>query len=338
MPRPRHSLVSLVDTPYYHCISRCVRRAFLCGKDKFSGRSYDHRKQWLVERFSLLADVFAIDICAYAVMSNHYHLVVHIDSERAQDWSADEIIERWGQLFTLPDVVARYLTGASLMKPEKDLVLELVQLWRDRLMDLSWFMRCVNEPIARQANGEDDCSGRFWEGRFKSQALLDEVALLACMTYVDLNPIRAKLSATLEGSDFTAIQARIRRHQAAQKPIHPDRESPISPQLLAFVGGERQDRPLGIPFVFSDYLALVDSTGRAIIEGKRGYIPNHVQPILTRLNIDPEAWLPNIRDYGKRFKVAVGTVELLRQYSKNVNKNWLHGIRANQALYRHVMR
>jgi len=140
----------------------------------------------------------------------------------------------------------------------------------------------VNEPIARQANGEDACTGRFWEGRFKSQALLDEAALLTCMTYVDLNPIRATLANTLEASDFTAIQIRIRRHQEAHRSIHADGEPPISPPLLPLVGGECQDRPLGIPFAFSDYLALVDSTGRAIIKGKRGYIPEHVQPILTR--------------------------------------------------------
>jgi len=142
MPRPRRTLVSLVDTPYYHCISRCVRRAFLCGEDKFSGHCYDHRKQWLVERFKLLTEVFAIDICAYAVMSNHYHLVVRIDAERAQDWSNDRVISRWGQLFTLPDVVARHQSGAPLLEQEKELVLSLVQQWRDRLMDLSWFALC----------------------------------------------------------------------------------------------------------------------------------------------------------------------------------------------------
>jgi REP element-mobilizing transposase RayT len=108
MPQPRKRRVSLQDTPYYHCISRCVRRAFLCGKDTHTGFDFEHRRQWIVDRIRLLCSVFSVDLCAYAIMSNHYHIVVRI-------------------------------------------------------------------------NAEDHCTGRLWEGRFKSQALLDERALLACM-------------------------------------------------------------------------------------------------------------------------------------------------------------
>lgn len=191
MTRARRTLVDLDSTPYYHCISRCVRRAFLCGEDRLTGRSFDHRKQWIVDRLKALAAVFAMDICAYAVMNNHYHVVLYVDRARAEGWTVDEVLDRWYALFSGHMLADRYRAGESLSAAEWQALTDLVEIWRSRLMDLGWFMRCLNEPIARQANKEDACEGRFWEGRYKSQALLDEQALLSCMSYVDLNPIRA---------------------------------------------------------------------------------------------------------------------------------------------------
>ncbi|MBW9267977.1 MAG: hypothetical protein K1563_19490, partial [Candidatus Thiodiazotropha sp. (ex. Lucinisca nassula)] len=105
MPKPRKALVLLQETPYYHCVSRCVRRAFLCGVDTLTGKSYEHRRQWIVDRIKQLSDNFAIDTCAYSVMSNHYHIIVHVDAERAAEWSEQEVIERWDHLFSLPVII-----------------------------------------------------------------------------------------------------------------------------------------------------------------------------------------------------------------------------------------
>ena len=193
MTHARKSLISLDDTPYYHRISRCVRRAFRWGRDEFSGRDYSHRKQWVLDRLAELQHIFAIDLCAYAVMSNHYHVVLRVDREKAQSWSEDEIVERWAQVFGVPLVVARLTSSEQISDAERAKALELVEVWRVRLYDVSWFMRRLNEYLARRANEEDKCKGRFWEGRFKSQALLDEAGLLTCMSYGDLNPIRAAL-------------------------------------------------------------------------------------------------------------------------------------------------
>ena len=142
------------------------------------------------------------DVCAYAVMANHYHVVLYVDWQRSLDWDDVEVVDRWKELFRSVLLVDRYLADQCDTDAEKDKAQEVIAQWRERLSDISWYMRCLNEHIARQANKEDDDKGRFWEGRFKSQALLDEKVLLACMAYVDLNPIRAVLSETPEESDY----------------------------------------------------------------------------------------------------------------------------------------
>ena len=114
MPRARKHLVCLSDTPYYHVYSRCVRRAFLCGVDRETGRSYEHRRAWLEDRVRVLASLFSIDLCAYAVMSNHYHLVVKLNPTEPDAWSDDEVLRRWTSLFRGPLLVQRYRAGVSL--------------------------------------------------------------------------------------------------------------------------------------------------------------------------------------------------------------------------------
>ena len=307
MPQPRYRQVSLDDTPYYHCISRCVRRAFLCGKDAHTGFDFEHRRQWIVDRIKLLCSVFAVDLCAYAVMSNHYHIVIRIDADAVKQWTDQEVASRWMQIFSGPLLMHQYLANADLTKPEREHVAELFATWRNRLCDLSWFMRCLNEPIARMANAEDHCTGRFWEGRFKSQALLDARAVLASMAYVDLNPIRAAMAKTPEQSDYTSIQERI---------LQPENSC-----LRAFA--EQDD--VGIPFDFNDYLELVDWGGREIKHNKRGYIPAHTPPILTRLKMNAAPVLNYLCKADQPVFGAVGPVTMLRAFALSVGRSFIKG-------------
>jgi REP element-mobilizing transposase RayT len=313
VPKPRKSLISDDATPYYHCVSRCVRRAFLCGTDAHSGQSFDHRRQWIEDRIKKLSQVFAIDICGYAVMSNHYHVVLRIDRDQALRWETTEVIRRWHHLFTGHPFTERYLAGGSLLTVERQVVEDLADRWRARLRDVSWFMRCLNEPIARDANREDDCTGRFWEGRFKSQALLDEKALAACLTYVDLNPIRAGMAETPETSDHTSIKERI--HAMLNSKAGEERQPST---LLPFVGNPREEMPKGLPFRLSDYLELVDWTGRVMRDDKRGAIDGDLPPILERLQIDPSYWLHMATHFESRFKGLVGTVYELQAACKKL--------------------
>ncbi|WP_444932062.1 transposase [Microbulbifer sp. SSSA002] len=269
-----------------------------------------------------LAEVFALDIAAYAVMSNHYHLVLYIDKKSADKWSLTEIITRWEKLFRVPCLALRYLKGDSLDRCELEKLTEVAAVWRERLTDISWFMRCLNESIARQANAEDGCSGRFWEGRFKSQALLDEKALAACMAYVDLNPIRANIADTPETSNYTSIQLRICSAISGEQPQG----------LLPFVGDERLNMPKGLPFQLSHYLELVDWSGRCLDPRKRGAIAENAPPILERLGISPRHWLYLNRNFESRFRGLVGSVEAVRKACNLLNKRWAQGVRDCQQL------
>lgn len=307
MPKPRYRQVSVECTPYYHCVSRCVRRAYLCGSDPSTGFNFAHRRQWIVDRIKLLCSVYAIDLCAYAIMSNHYHIVIKIDVDRVNQWPDKEIARRWMQVFPGNRLMQQYLMNTDLTRDEFQGVEALFVTWRERLCDLSWFMRCINEPIARMANAEDHCTGRFWEGRFKSQALLDERALLACMAYVDLNPIRAGMARTPEQSDYTSVQARI--------------EWPASESLARFSeqGGNT------IPCSLKDYLELVDWGGREIKQNKRGYIPANTPPILTRLRMGASPVLDYLAKDDIPSLGALGPASALKAFARSVGQKFIKG-------------
>jgi REP element-mobilizing transposase RayT len=316
MPQPRKSQISLIDTPYYHCVSRCVRRSFLCGTDKFTGQSYEHRRGWVEKRLLFLSSVFAIDICVYAVMSNHTHVVLCVDKERADNWSTQDVIWRWHKLHQGTLLSQKYQSGDTLCQGEMISLEDTVTVYRQRLYDISWLMRNLNEYIAREANKEDGCTGRFWEGRFKSQALLDESAVLACMAYVDLNPIRAKMNTTPETSKHTSIHTRIHCLIKGEQPR----------KLMRFVGNHRQDMPKGIAFSLIDYCELVDTTGRCIRKDKAGYIEHNSSPILARLGRNSEQWLTLTTEFEQHFHTAVGSEYMLQQFKQHTEHQRIRGM------------
>jgi hypothetical protein len=316
MGYPRSQLVVSGTSGTYHCVARCVRRAFLCGEDALTGRCFDHRKDWIEARLLELAGIFSLSVLAYAVMSNHVHVVVRVDPEHAASWSDEEVAQRWVRLFparTDGEVDAEacrrkawVLTGNA----------ERVAALRERLADLSWFMRCLAEPLARLANSEDRCTGRFWEGRFRCQALLDDQAVLACMAYVDLNPVRAGVADTLGDSDNTSIKRRIENTPTEQsKPVC----AIAGPPAAGF-----------LPISEADYICLVDWAGRQLYPGKHGLIADDAPPALG-LRIDNPAWLSQVRGVESRFCRAIGSAQALLEKAREIGQRWLMVRRAERA-------
>ncbi|TVV41817.1 transposase [Thalassolituus sp. C2-1] len=309
MPKPRKQQVSVEATPYYHCVSRCVRRAFLCGHDQVSGENYEHRRGWLENKLLELPQIFAIQIAAYAIMSNHYHVVLFVDSATSKAWADIEVVERWHQLFNGNLLSQKFSRGETLSVPEMARLQIYIAEWRSRLADISWFMRVLNESIAREANQEDSCTGRFWEGRFKSQALLDEAALAACMAYVDLNPVRASMAQSLETSDHTSVKMRIEKAKSVVQPNHSNQQTKM---LLPFAGNPRDNMPSGIPMRLTDYLELVDATGRIIRKDKRGAISSTSASVLERLGINQDQWFTMTQQFEQCFRTFAGQERHLR--------------------------
>jgi len=359
----RQDQICLEATPFYHCYVRCVRRAYLCGSDSATGECFDHRKQWIVSRLKFLSYVYAIDICAYAVMSNHYHVVLHVDKARALAWSREEVVERWLQLYKGHMLVDRWLAEpGALDKAQQEVVFALIEKWRERLYGIDWFMRGVNETIARMANEEENCKGRFWESRYKSQALLDEAALLSCMAYVDLNPIRAAMEPGLEESDFTAIQQRLFDYVNCTKTKNAKNAQPTQklkvtsvveqrveqqcklkaelglndlPEsaLMPFSGSSHTNIHAALPFTREEYFDLVDKTGRVLRDNKRGFIAAQVPPIIARLGINPDKWINHIQHFGRHYGCCAGAAEKMASYAQLFNRQWGKGVANSGVVY-----
>ena len=297
----RNHHIFLHQPTYFHLISRCVRRAFLCGKDKHTGKRYDHRKRWLKQRLFELSELFFVDVYGYAIMSNHYHLVVQTRPDEMSLVDDAAIALRWSQLFPCRGLSEQARVSQLCRDSAK------IKLYRERLCDISWLMRCINEPVARKANKEDGCNGRFWQGRFRSQLLLDESAVYTCMAYVDLNPVRAGVVTTPEESLYTSINHRI-THHALDDPLMPLNSS----------AGQ-------LPLRLADYLVLVDEAGRCIRDEHSGIVLDRALPILTHLNINANGYVPAMKHLSRWFYRVIGHECGYEELAERLSLNWLKG-------------
>ncbi len=337
MATARSLLIDPAKPGTHHLLARCVRRGFLCGG------AYEHRRQWVEDGIRLAAETFAVDVLALAVMSNHCHLIVHVDPERAATWTAREITERWATLFPDQDPESgEAMPWEPAMIDQHAANADWVAIRRERLASISWMMRILLQRIARRANREDGVTGHFWEGRFTSVPLLDQAAVIACMVYNDLNPIRAKIADTPEASDHTSIQMRIearQEHRKATTLLAQAQHQSIEPEQLAWAQQRATAGPeAGLwiaPFqaaqlhpqvpgiTLDEYIELVDATGRLIVAGKRGSIPAHLHHILERLQIDVDRWIEVMIGRGAFLGRAVGNLVRLTAEAAKRGMAWI---------------
>ena len=346
MPRlARGEVLDPSEVQVVHCVQRCVRRAFLCGRDDVTGQDYEHRRGWIRQRLEFLAGVFSVDCLTYTVLSNHVHLVLRSRPDVVATWSDEEVARRWLTVF--PKRRERDGSPAEPSAAELAMITgdpEVLAERRRRLSDLSWWMRCTAENIARRSNAEDEVTGHFWEGRFKAQVLLDEASVLACAAYVDLNPIRAALAETPETSRYTGAKDRIddlaeradrsrpsthdwqrsrrRSRSGWMSPIEIDeRNDAAGPDVDS--SGRRASRKGFLGISMTAYLELLDWTGRQLRADKVGKIPDHLAPILTRIGVDTSGWCDVVTKFGRVFKRAAGTPESLAHEAIRRGQGWL---------------
>ena len=315
-----------------HVMNRTVRRCFLMGRDPLTRKNYDHRKAWMELELEHLAKYFSIDLLCYAILSNHFHLLLRSRPDVVEQWDDRQVARRW--LMLCPK------RRDAENRPEEPNEFELNQITNDlvrlktirsRLSDISWWMRFLSQKIAQGANFEDGENGKFWQARFRAVRLLDETAILACAAYVDLNPIRAAIAQSIETSDYTsgqqravALQAELNEQSSLEHTVG-KMSKPISRSLSPLTIDELKDE-IGacchtsdcrasdkgfLPMGVASYLDLLDWTARELRSGKRSATPASVAPIFERLGIDVNTWCELTRDFGKLFSTVAGKPKVI---------------------------
>ncbi len=337
MPNRSDSFNPLQQT-ILHCSSKCVRGMYLMGKDR-RGNDFEHRKKWVEERVAHLANWFGIDVVALAILATHFHLVLRNLPELVARWSDKDVIRRACKIFPLKferlGVIKGKLTPQLLNRfvANKKLVREM----RLRLSDTSWFMRQLNQNIARRANEEDEVGGHFFGSRFRSRVVTDDLGALLVSIYVDLSPIRAAIAETPETSTGTSAYQRIkgavaRKKKSARAARHDEFLCPISTkgdgQKAAFgyhkagtlAGARASDIGL-MEMSLEAYLELLDWVGRQVRRDKRGKISASKPPILDRIGLSGKSFVAFIDNFDDLFRAGIGSASSLRDLAEQMSRH-----------------
>ncbi len=264
-----------------------------------------------------LSTIFCIDVAAFAVMSNHYHVVFRVDTVGASELTDDQVIGRMGQLYKLNLGTKRYCENLSLSEEEQLAFQKQLKHWRSLLTDLSRFMAEVNQFIARKANIEVDRKGRFWEARFHSQAILDTAALLRTLVYVDLNPIRAKQSTSALQSKHTSIRRRLSTDNHGLMPFK-KRVTAATPLTSADFTADWKSSVL--PISGADYQRLLDWTARCVKTTEIPESDGATEPLVLLLGYSGRQWMRSQLARTTWHQRAIGLAENIVSYCKALSR------------------
>jgi hypothetical protein len=364
--RPRREVIDPDVVGVYHCWNRCVRRSWLCGDDPLTGKDYEYRRDWIEQRETLLARLFAIEIGWHGELANHIHLILRNRPDVVETWSDEEVVRRVLIINHLTKNFVDEIQEPSIAKikmaandPDK------VAIYRRRLADISAFMASLDEYIARRANHDDNLTGTFWEARFGCRNLEDETAILVCGMYIDLNQVRAGEAMTPEesthtsaynrilgarlrmaGLDATATEVdgdeptfeaanRLAADNTTQMPpdgwlceltLQEGLDADVRDGLASSTPWRLTDKGI-LPIRLEDYLQLLDWTGRQHAAGKTGSIPDHLAPILERFHIRPGHWLDVIFHFDTLFGGAIGRAKHVAPRLTQSGRHWIRGAR-----------
>ncbi len=195
MRRPR---VKVEGEGFYHVVSRIGGRRFLID---------DAEKGILLSMIRAAAIFSGVELYTYAVMSNHFHLLVRVP--RKQKVSDRELSRRMEALYGTPrflKVLEKWERWAD--KKQEGRVEEEKARLRARMYDLSQFCKTFKEAYTQDYNRRHENTGTIWEGRFKS--ILLEGSWRTLMTvagYIHLNPVRAKMVENAEDANNAGFGA-----------------------------------------------------------------------------------------------------------------------------------
>ena len=334
----RREIVRQGQPGIFHVSSQCVRQVFLLGIDRITGRDYNHRRQWFVDRLQLLTANFVIDIGFAAIMSNHFHLVLRTTPRLVKRMGAWEVARRWLRVYP----GQRVLAGPWIEPTEEQVTAlaedkERIAEIRKRLSSVSWFMSALCEFIARKGNLEEGCRGRFFAGRFACREIRSEGGLLICGIYVDLNQIRAGEALTPESSLHCSVAWRIAARAKGDRgeDLAASANEWLAPLTLeqdqlgdvpCQSGRRASDKGL-LSVTLDEYLKLLDCVGREVRADKRGAIPAGLAPILERLGIQSEELVDTVEKLTQRFRRMIGPVDEMASRAAEAGRQWFQGQR-----------